>query len=195
MAVVPSSDLKTLKNAFQNLFPIVASKVSSGRSLFIHTPYYKKNLCSVLKTVPLTARETFSFIFVKPNVTTEIAQSLNGRSHNLFPGLTMTSIISKFVTKTLCDHQGCLDLASLNGIINKQFTVAESVLHTVLFDKDKLAIRAGKQKAAWIKGLGPDSLIVAKTSLRLCQIKTGECSQCTHLHVCRYLVLGKCKFG
>uniref|UniRef100_A0A674P0S5 Poly (ADP-ribose) polymerase family, member 12a n=1 Tax=Takifugu rubripes TaxID=31033 RepID=A0A674P0S5_TAKRU len=107
----------------------------------------------------------------------------------------MTSIISKFITKTLCDHQGCLDLESLNGIINKHFTVAESVLQTVLFDHGKIAIRAGKQKAAGIKGLSPDSLIVAKTSLRLCQVKNGQCSQCEHLHVCKFLVLGKCKFG
>ncbi|TWW75676.1 Poly [ADP-ribose] polymerase 12 [Takifugu flavidus] len=107
----------------------------------------------------------------------------------------MNPSISKFITKTLCDHQGCLDLESLNGIINKQFTVAESILQTVLFDHGKIAIRAGKQKAAGIKGLSPDSLIVAKTSLRLCQVKNGQCSQCEHLHVCKFLVLGKCKFG
>lgn len=107
----------------------------------------------------------------------------------------MTSVISKFITKSLSDHQGSLDLERLRGIINKRFTVAESVLQTALFDDARIALRAGSQKAAGVQGLGPDSLVVAKTSLRLCQIKNGRCSECAHLHVCKFLVLGKCKFG
>lgn len=86
-------------------------------------------------------------------------------------------------------------MESLNAIINKCFTVADSVLQSVLFDEGKVAIRRGKKKSDGSKCLSPDSLIVAKTSLRLCQMKNGQCSQCSQLHLCRFLVSGKCKFG
>nr|XP_046249220.1 protein mono-ADP-ribosyltransferase PARP12-like [Scatophagus argus] len=43
--------------------------------------------------------------------------------------------------------------------------------------------------------LSPDSLIVAKTSLRLCQKKPRECPQCDGLHLCKYFVCGDCTFG
>lgn len=107
----------------------------------------------------------------------------------------MTSVISKFIIKTLCDNQGCLDFKRLDERITQAFTVAEPVLHSVLFDDGKIAIQEGRQKVFGNKILSPDSLIVAKTSLRLCQKKTGECSQCDGLHLCRYLVCGDCTFG
>lgn len=107
----------------------------------------------------------------------------------------MTSIISKFITKTLCDNLGGLDFDSLNAIITKSFTLADSVLPSVLFDDGRFAIRGGNQKAAGDKRLTADSLIVAKTSLRLCQVKKGQCSQCSELHLCKFVVCGECRFG
>lgn len=107
----------------------------------------------------------------------------------------MTSFVSKFITKTLCDNLGGLDFESLNAVITKSFTVADSVLLSVLFDGEKFAIRAGKQKAAGDAGFSPDSLIVAKSSLRLCQDKTRQCSHCSGLHLCKFMVCGECKFG
>uniref|UniRef100_A0A671M239 Poly [ADP-ribose] polymerase 12-like n=1 Tax=Sinocyclocheilus anshuiensis TaxID=1608454 RepID=A0A671M239_9TELE len=41
--------------------------------------------------------------------------------------------------------------------------------------------------------LNSDSLILAKTSLRLC--KHDNCSGCEDLHLCRYFVCGNCRFG
>ncbi|KAM8752126.1 protein mono-ADP-ribosyltransferase PARP12 [Acanthopagrus schlegelii] len=106
----------------------------------------------------------------------------------------MTSIISKFIIKTLCDNQGCLDFRRLDEKIRQSFTVADSVLHSVLFDDGKIAIKEGKLRAAG-QVISPDSLVVAKTSLRLCQKKAGECAQCGGLHLCRYYVCGECTFG
>uniref|UniRef100_A0A3Q3XAI2 Uncharacterized protein n=1 Tax=Mola mola TaxID=94237 RepID=A0A3Q3XAI2_MOLML len=107
----------------------------------------------------------------------------------------MTSIISKFIIKTLCDNHGSLDFGRLDEKISQTFTVAEAFLQSVLFDDGKIAIQKGKLRAVGNKLLSPDSLIVAKTSLRLCQKKPRECSHCDGLHLCRYLVCGNCVFG
>ncbi|KAG7244446.1 hypothetical protein INR49_030098 [Caranx melampygus] len=96
--------------------------------------------------------------------------------------------------KTLCDHQGCLDFQRLNETIAQRFTVAEQVLRHVLFDDGRIAIKTGREKATDGQIIAPDSLVVAKTSLRICQRKPGECQQCDALHLCRYYVCGDCTF-
>ncbi|XP_035013900.1 protein mono-ADP-ribosyltransferase PARP12 [Hippoglossus stenolepis] len=108
----------------------------------------------------------------------------------------MTSPITTFVIKTLCDHQGSLDSKQLNEQIARSFPdVSQPVLRSVLFDDGKICIRSGRGKAAGGQMISPDSLLVAKTSLRLCQKKPGECPQCECLHLCRYYVCGDCTFG
>lgn len=107
----------------------------------------------------------------------------------------MASLISKFVIKTLCDNQGCLDFQRLDETIAQHFTVDKSVLKGVLFDDGKIAIQAGRGNLHGGQIISPDSLVVAKTSLRICQKKTGECPQCDSLHLCRYFVCGDCTFG
>lgn len=107
----------------------------------------------------------------------------------------MTSVISKFIIKTLCDNQGCLDYKSLDETIGQSFTVAEQVLRNALFDDDKIAIREGRERATAGQILCPDSLVVAKTSLRICQKKLGECLGCDSLHLCKYYACGECMFG
>ncbi|XP_076589096.1 protein mono-ADP-ribosyltransferase PARP12 isoform X2 [Chaetodon auriga] len=101
----------------------------------------------------------------------------------------MTSAVSKFILKTLCDHQGCLDFKRLDERITQTFTVAEPVLRGVLFDDGKIAIQRGRKKAVGRQMISPDSLVVAKTNLRICRRKPGECPQCDGLHLCRL----KCK--
>ncbi|XP_047453038.1 protein mono-ADP-ribosyltransferase PARP12-like [Mugil cephalus] len=107
----------------------------------------------------------------------------------------MTSVISKFIIKTLCDNQGCLDFKQLNEKIAQRFTVADEVLRKVLWDDGKIAIQEGKECVSSGQITRPDSLVVAKTSLRLCQKKAGECLQCDGLHLCKYFVCGHCSFG
>ncbi|XP_071360893.1 protein mono-ADP-ribosyltransferase PARP12 isoform X2 [Trachinotus anak] len=107
----------------------------------------------------------------------------------------MTSVISKFVIKTLCDHRGCLDFQHLDETLAQSFTVAEPVLRSVLYDDGKIAIKTGREKATGGQIINPDSLVVAKTSLRICQKKPGECPRCDGLHLCRYFVCGDCTFG
>ncbi|XP_060933345.1 protein mono-ADP-ribosyltransferase PARP12 [Limanda limanda] len=108
----------------------------------------------------------------------------------------MTSPISTFVLKTLCDHLGSLDSKRLQERIERTFPgVSESVLRSVLFDDGKIRIRSGRERAASGQVISPDSLLVARTSLRLCHKKPGQCPQCDGLHLCRYYVCGDCSFG
>lgn len=103
----------------------------------------------------------------------------------------MAKLVYKFILQALCNNQGSLDFQSLNEQISLHFTVAEETLRTILFDDEKIAIQEGKQRA--IGGvISPDSIIVAKTNLRLCQSKT--CQGCDKLHLCRYYVCGDCTF-
>ncbi|XP_014911578.1 poly [ADP-ribose] polymerase 12-like [Poecilia latipinna] len=102
---------------------------------------------------------------------------------------------SKLVFKILCDNDGCLEVRQLNAkLAQNSFGVKLANLRSVLFDDGKIAIREGKQRVP-DGNIRPDSLIVAKTSLRLCQRKAGECGLCDSLHLCRYFVCGGCTFG
>ncbi|KAM8891772.1 protein mono-ADP-ribosyltransferase PARP12 isoform 2-T3 [Spinachia spinachia] len=107
----------------------------------------------------------------------------------------MTSAISKFVTKTLCDHRGGLDFKRLEEEIAQKFTVAASVLQGVLFDDAKVSILEGRQKVAAGRVLSQDSVIVAKSSVRVCPRRPGECPRCDALHLCKFYVCGDCAFG
>ena len=106
----------------------------------------------------------------------------------------MTSDISNFITKTLCDHGGCLDLRRLEKI-GRTFRVAAPVLRRALSDRCTIAVHPDGAKATDGQTIGPDSLVAAKTSLRICQRKPGDCPGCDRLHLCRYLVCGNCTFG
>lgn len=102
---------------------------------------------------------------------------------------------SKLVFKILCDNDGCLEIRQLNAkLAQNSFGVKLENLRSVLFDDGKIAIREGRQRVPG-GNIRPDSLIVAKTSLRLCQRKAGECRHCDNLHLCRYFVCGGCTFG
>ncbi|XP_046870582.1 protein mono-ADP-ribosyltransferase PARP12 isoform X2 [Hypomesus transpacificus] len=106
----------------------------------------------------------------------------------------MSSIVSQFVTKILCENHGCLEFKQLKQIVDQKFTVADEVLTRILNDGGKIVIIEGKRTAAGCI-MSPDSVIVAKTSLRVCQTSPGDCTQCDSLHLCRYYVCGHCIFG
>ncbi|XP_036376228.1 protein mono-ADP-ribosyltransferase PARP12-like [Megalops cyprinoides] len=105
----------------------------------------------------------------------------------------MATAVSNFITKILCENQGRLDYKQLYQKIRQTVTVVDSLLFDVLSDRSKFVITEGKQKAA-SRALGADSVIVAKTSLRLCQKLPNDCNNCGDLHLCRYFVCGNCKY-
>ncbi|KAM9753601.1 protein mono-ADP-ribosyltransferase PARP12 [Menidia menidia] len=106
----------------------------------------------------------------------------------------MASSASKLILRTLCDNHGCLDFKRLSDELLRSSVETEE-LRSVLFDDGKIAIREGTKRATGGLILGPDSLVVAKTRLRLCQKKPGQCQHCDGLHLCRYFVCGGCTFG
>uniref|UniRef100_A0A4W5R591 Poly (ADP-ribose) polymerase family, member 12a n=1 Tax=Hucho hucho TaxID=62062 RepID=A0A4W5R591_9TELE len=106
----------------------------------------------------------------------------------------MSSVVSQYVTKMLCGNHGCLDFKQLDQIVGQKFTVADEVLLGILRDRGKYAISEGEGKASRLD-MSQSSVIVAKTSLRVCQSPPGDCLQCENLHLCRYFVCGNCRFG
>ncbi|XP_068170277.1 protein mono-ADP-ribosyltransferase PARP12 [Antennarius striatus] len=105
----------------------------------------------------------------------------------------MVSHISRFIIKLLSDNQGSLDYRRLDEELSKSFTVAEQLLQRFYSESGWVAIQEGTQEALPGRTIRPDSVVVAKTSLRLCQQK--GCLRCDKLHLCRYLVCGGCTFG
>lgn len=141
------------------------------------------------KDTPLIIVSLFSFVSVE----VEIEASGSGWCLQFF--IRMTSAVSRLVVTKLCENGGSLNYQRLHDEIKQHFTVAESVLHGVLRDDDRIAIQEGSKRALRNHVVSPDSLIVAKTPLRLCQRLPRECPGCDKLHLCRYLVCGSCRYG
>uniref|UniRef100_A0A671M3Z6 Poly [ADP-ribose] polymerase 12-like n=1 Tax=Sinocyclocheilus anshuiensis TaxID=1608454 RepID=A0A671M3Z6_9TELE len=79
------------------------------------------------------------------------------------------------------------------GILRQSITVADQVLSQVLDDHQRFVIVQDEDSNPRSSIPDSDSLILAKTSLRLC--KHDNCSGCEDLHLCRYFVCGNCRFG
>ncbi|XP_076841987.1 protein mono-ADP-ribosyltransferase PARP12-like [Brachyhypopomus gauderio] len=106
----------------------------------------------------------------------------------------MASIVSNFVLKVLCDNQGSLDFRQLDNILRQSITTDDRVLLQVLTDEAKFVVVEDGQRSAADTVFSPGSLVMAKTSLRVCK-NQEKCPKCEDLHLCRYLVCGKCRFG
>ncbi|XP_056621652.1 protein mono-ADP-ribosyltransferase PARP12-like isoform X2 [Triplophysa dalaica] len=105
----------------------------------------------------------------------------------------MSSAVAKHIFTFLCKNEGCSDYGKVEKSLRQSFTVADQVLTMVLDDQEKFAIKEDDDSNTSKSVLGAKSLIVAKTSLRVC--KNDKCVGCEELHLCRYLVCGNCRFG
>lgn len=107
------------------------------------------------------------------------------------------SVNSSFIFRTLCENQGCLDFQQLDALIQQQGSVADHILEKALLDDTIFAIQESKQKTSGSHRISLDSLVVAKSSLRICRLEPQQCdgSQCNGLHICRYYVCGDCRYG
>ena len=105
----------------------------------------------------------------------------------------MSALVVSSITKTLCTNQGCLTFRQVDQSLRQSMTVAKEVLFAVLSDETKFFIAQGEETPCDLNGLRPDSLIIAKTNLRICQ--NLKCDNCEDLHLCRYFVSGQCRFG
>nr|XP_015208758.1 PREDICTED: poly [ADP-ribose] polymerase 12-like isoform X3 [Lepisosteus oculatus] len=103
-------------------------------------------------------------------------------------------VISNCATKTLCRNQGCLEYRLLKGVVCQSCNVGDRRLFDVLSDSSRFVIVQGREENIPGCDLSPDSIIVAKTRLRLCK-SYPECNTCEDLHLCRYFVCGHCRYG
>ncbi|KAI1905462.1 hypothetical protein AGOR_G00016440 [Albula goreensis] len=106
------------------------------------------------------------------------------------------SAVANFITRVLCEHQGCLDFRQLSQTLRQSITAPDSMIVDILRENtNKFVIVEGKEKRVTNSPLSADSLVIAKTSLRVCQTPPDSCDTCPNLHLCRYFVCGKCRFG
>lgn len=106
----------------------------------------------------------------------------------------MSHAVSSCIFQAVCQHGGSLDFKTLDQILEKRFTVADEVFREALCDFDRMLVVEGSEKRADCKVFSPDSVIIAKTPLRVCQTLPGQCAGCESLHLCRYLICGNCRF-
>lgn len=100
----------------------------------------------------------------------------------------MSQIASSVLT-ILCQNQGSLVYTKLNQRLRRKTAVAEHVLLRELLDESTFVIIQSEDKC-----LDSNRLVIAKTALRVCQVQ--NCLDCDNfLHLCRYFVCGKCRFG
>lgn len=106
----------------------------------------------------------------------------------------MSHAVSSYIFQAVCQHGGSLEFQTLDQILRKRFTVADEVLREALCDSDRLLVVEGGEKGPDGQVFSADSVIMAKTPLRVCQTLPGQCAACQSLHLCRYLVCGNCRF-
>lgn len=103
------------------------------------------------------------------------------------------NIVSRHIFTFICKHEGCTDYGEVERDLRLSITVADQVLSQVLDDHQRFVIVHDEDSNPRSSIPDRDSLILAKTSLRLC--KHDKCSGCEDLHLCRYFVCGNCRFG
>ncbi|XP_038643772.1 protein mono-ADP-ribosyltransferase PARP12-like [Scyliorhinus canicula] len=106
--------------------------------------------------------------------------------------------IGDVILKELCSNGGSLEYSSLRRQIGQRFPISDRELARLLRDKgDCVAIVPGKGDKRPGSELTEDSLLIATSSLRLCKdFLKKNCSQgCGQLHLCKFFLLGKCKFS
>uniref|UniRef100_A0A8C1ZTZ6 Poly (ADP-ribose) polymerase family, member 12a n=1 Tax=Cyprinus carpio TaxID=7962 RepID=A0A8C1ZTZ6_CYPCA len=103
------------------------------------------------------------------------------------------NIVSRHIFTFICKHEGCTDYGKVERDLRLSITVADQVLSQVLDDHQRFVIVHDEDSNPRSSIPDRDSLILAKTSLRLC--KHDKCSGCEDLHLCRYFVCGNCRFG
>ena len=93
-------------------------------------------------------------------------------------------------TGVLCRAKGSMASSQLYEQILKNFDVTQSFFWSIMQCARFVVKRVGAD--------GGNSVVVAKTSLRLCkEYWKGTCCEekCEELHICKYHVYGNCRFG
>ncbi|KAL0962683.1 hypothetical protein UPYG_G00343940 [Umbra pygmaea] len=96
-------------------------------------------------------------------------------------------------TSILCSKKGSMDLQQLHKKVFQRFDITEDDFWYIIKKCSRfVVVRCREKTEEW----GTDSVVVAKTSLRLCRNYSKDgCRGCQDLHLCKYFVYGNCRYG
>ncbi|XP_078085120.1 protein mono-ADP-ribosyltransferase PARP12-like [Mustelus asterias] len=100
--------------------------------------------------------------------------------------------------REVCSHGGCLEYSSLRRTISQYFPDPDRELTRLFHSSGQcFAIVPGKGSKLPASELPLDSQLIATSPLRLCKdfLKKSCSGNCGQLHLCRFYLLGNCKFS
>ncbi|KAJ8262368.1 hypothetical protein GJAV_G00165630 [Gymnothorax javanicus] len=106
----------------------------------------------------------------------------------------MSDLVANFIMREVCKNQGSLQYSQLCQLVSPIPAISGEMLYGVLTKKSRFIIVDGKDETDTNHSLRPDSVVIAKTALRVCQSVPGNCDSCADLHLCRYFVCGSCRY-
>ncbi|XP_048463835.1 protein mono-ADP-ribosyltransferase PARP12-like [Rhincodon typus] len=100
------------------------------------------------------------------------------------------------IVKILCSNNGSLLYQQLRTTISKSDAVSDMHLTMTLRGCQLFTIIPGTGGEISESELTLDSRIIATTAVRLCKdYSSKKCEDCDQLHLCRYFILGHCKYS
>uniref|UniRef100_A0A3B3QD07 C3H1-type domain-containing protein n=1 Tax=Paramormyrops kingsleyae TaxID=1676925 RepID=A0A3B3QD07_9TELE len=107
-----------------------------------------------------------------------------------------TKEVSAFITKLLCRSRGCMEYSELHRAVRQRYSLSDQDLLAFLGDTSRFIV-TGDSSQSGVAGPQPGaaSRVIAKTSVRLCQMHECDGRACQNLHLCKYLVCGQCGRG
>lgn len=99
------------------------------------------------------------------------------------------------ITRLLLEKQGSLEFRELIQRIGKGHVVSDRGLLGIISSNTQFVLAEDGKKGGSGSVCSPETLVIAKTHLRVCPDVPDKCKNCEHLQICKYFVCGTCKFG
>ncbi|KAK3570492.1 hypothetical protein QTP86_020073 [Hemibagrus guttatus] len=107
----------------------------------------------------------------------------------------MFSVTPGQITRFLLEKQGCLEFRVISRLIRGRSNIPDQDVFWMMSAYTQFVIAEDGKKGGSSNVCSPDTLVIAKTHLRVCPDGPDKCKNCEHLQICRYFVCGTCKFG
>ncbi|XP_033882099.3 protein mono-ADP-ribosyltransferase PARP12-like isoform X1 [Acipenser ruthenus] len=105
------------------------------------------------------------------------------------------SCLTNYVTKTICSNGGSMEYRELHRLVTHYFRNMDHTFIQILGDTSRFFIVNSTKVKTAESGLCPDSKIIAKTLVQLCNhYPEGNCYNCGRLHLCKFFVYQNCKY-
>ncbi|MGH0115987.1 UNVERIFIED_CONTAM: hypothetical protein FKN15_060451 [Acipenser sinensis] len=103
--------------------------------------------------------------------------------------------IPSYTTRMLCSNKGALVYGHLYKSVSEKYNISNQLFCELLKNGSRFVIVQGSEDKIPGRGVSPDSKVIAKTSVRLCNDYPKDCGDCEGLHLCKYFVYGNCRFN